>query len=356
VSRDDLLSGAVTFMFTDVEGSTRLLDEIGEAPYAEALAWHRGVIRCALERHHGVEVDTQGDAFFCVFADANEAVAAAAEVHAAFRDGPARVRIGLHTGTPVVTDEGYVGREVHRGARIAAAGHGGQVLLSRGTYELVEVEVTDLGEHRVKDFAEPVWLYQLGTERFPPIRTISNTNLPRPTSSFVGRKRQVAKVITLLRDGARLLTLSGAGGSGKTRLAIEAASELVPSFRNGVFWVGLAPVQDPDLVEATIAEALGANVSLAEHIGTRELLLLLDNFERLERSGEAEEVRRRHVEFFLGLAESANLTTEALELGEGQRQELVLPEEDNLRAALDHATRTDPELGLRLAVASSNSG
>jgi predicted ATPase/class 3 adenylate cyclase len=540
VTRDDLPSGTVTFLFTDVEGSTRLLEEIGEARYAEALAEHRRMIREAVARHHGVEVDTQGDAFFCAFPDAREALAAASEALAALEAGPIAVRIGLHTGDAIVTDEGYVGREVHRGARIASAGHGGQVLLSRATRKFVDADVTDLGEHRLKDFDEPVWIFQLGAGRFPPIRTISNTNLPRPASSFIGREREVAEVAERLRDGARLVTLTGPGGSGKTRLAIEAASELVPSFPNGVFWVGLAPVQDPELVEATIAESLGAKVGVAEYVGERDLLLLLDNFEqvvdagpslasfveacpnlrllvtsrellrvrgeveypvppladdeavelfsarsgqdadpsvaelcrrlddlplavelaarranvlsptqilerlgarldlltggrdaearqrtlratiewshdllepaeqalfghlavfsggamleaaeevceadldvlgslvdkslvrydrerfwmletirqfameRLEASGEAERVRRRHIEFFLALAESANLTTEALETGAGQRQEAVLAEEENVRAALDHATETDPELGLRLAVA-----
>jgi len=182
-----------------------------------------------------VEVDTQGDAFFYAFADAQDAVAAAAEGQEALGSGPVRVRIGLHTGQPRLTEEGYVGREVHRGARIAAAGHGGQVVLSKQTRDLVSVEVTDLGEHRVKDFAEPAWIFQLGSERFPPLKTISNTNLPHPASSFVGRDGEVEEVVSLLTDGARLLTLTGPGGSGKTRLGIEAAAELVPAFKNGVF-------------------------------------------------------------------------------------------------------------------------
>jgi predicted ATPase len=191
------------------------------------------------------------------------------------------VRIGLHTGRPTLTEEGYVGADVHLGARIAAAGHGGQVLLSKATRELVDGEVSDLGEHRVKDFAEPVWLYQLGSERFPPLKTISNTNLPRPASSFVGREREVGEVVAQLRDGTRLLTLIGAGGSGKTRLAIEAAAELVPEFKNGVFWVGMAALREPALVAETIALTLGAKGGLAEHIGERELLLLLDNLEQV---------------------------------------------------------------------------
>jgi class 3 adenylate cyclase len=145
----DLPSGSVTFLFTDIEGSTRLLDEVGEVGYAEALGEHRSKLRAAFRRHGGVEVDTQGDAFFYAFADPNEAVAAAAEAQEALAEGSVRVRMGVHTGEPRLTTEGYVGREVHRGARIAAAGHGGQVVLSKETRDLVQVEVTDLGEHRV---------------------------------------------------------------------------------------------------------------------------------------------------------------------------------------------------------------
>src|SRR5207247_4347407 len=132
----------------------------------------------------------------------------------------------------------------HKGARIASAGHGGQVLLSRETRDLIDVSVTDLGEHRLKDFDGPVAIFQLGAERFPPLKTISNTNLPRPASSFVGREKEVAEVVALLRDEARLLTLTGPGGSGKTRLAIEAASEVVPEFTAGVCWIGLATLRD----------------------------------------------------------------------------------------------------------------
>lgn len=277
----ELPIGTLTFLFTDVEGSTKLLHELGAEPYAEALARHRRVLREAFAAHGGVEVDTQGDAFFYVFPRAPEAAKAAAAATEALGSGPVRVRIGVHTGTAQVTEEGYVGEAVHLGARIAAAGHGGQVLLSKETRELVEGELTDLGEHRVKDFAEPVWIFQLGSGRFPPLKTISNTNLPRPASSFVGRGREVAEVAALLRDRARLVTLSGPGGSGKTRLAIEAASELVSEFKSGVFWVGLAALRDPALVSETVAETLGAKDGLVEHIGEREMLLLLDNLEQV---------------------------------------------------------------------------
>jgi predicted ATPase/class 3 adenylate cyclase len=279
----ELPTGTVTFLFTDVEGSTQLLHELGAERYGTALAEHRRVLRAAFAANGGVEVDTQGDAFFVAFPTAPGALAAAAAATEALEEGSIRVRMGLHTGTPHLTEEGYVGADVHLGARIAASGHGGQVLLSRDTRDRLDPSnslLLDLGEHRLKDFAEPVWIYQLGSQRFPPLKTISNTNLPRPASTFVGREREVEQVQALLRD-ARLVTLSGPGGSGKTRLALEACAELVPEFRNGTFWVGLAALRDAGLVREEIAQTLGATDGLAEHIGERELLLLLDNFEQV---------------------------------------------------------------------------
>ena len=276
-----LPTGTVTFLFTDIEGSTKLLTELGTETYAEALAEHRRVLRRAFAAHGGVEVDTQGDAFFVAFPTCAGAVEAARGAQNDLQGSPIRVRMGIHTGTPHVSVEGYVGPDVHKGARIAAVGHGGQVLLSKETYDLVDVDATDLGEHRLKDFDEAVSIFQLGSERFPPLKTISNTNLPSPASSFVGREGEVKATVSQLRDGARLLTLSGPGGSGKTRLAIEAAATLVPEFKAGVFWVGLATLRDPALVVEAIAQTLGAKEGLAEHIGDREQLLLLDNFEQV---------------------------------------------------------------------------
>ncbi len=277
----ELPSGTVTLLFTDIEGSTRLIEELGEDGYVHALAEHRRLLRSAFSAHGGVEVDTQGDAFLYAFADPVGALAAAAQGQQALAMGPVKVRIGLHTGALRLTGEGYAGRELHRAARIAASGHGGQIVLSAATRALVDSDLTELGEHRLKDFDEPVALFQLGSERFPPLKTISNTNLPRPASSFVGREREREELIGLLRNGSRLLTLSGPGGSGKTRLAVEVASELVPDFKAGVFWVGLAPLRDPALVTETIAQTLGAKDGLAEHVSERELLLLLDNFEQV---------------------------------------------------------------------------
>jgi predicted ATPase/class 3 adenylate cyclase len=277
----DLPIGTVTFLFTDVEGSTKLLEEIGDESYDKALAQHRRLIRAACAAYGGVEVDTQGDAFFFAFPTAPGALAAASEVTRALASGPIQVRIGLHTGKPRLGDEGYVGKEVHFAARLAATGHGGQVVLSRATAELVDGSLTELGEHRLKDIAESVPVYQLGEERFPPLKTISNTNLPRPASSFVGRERELEEVLTRVSQGARLVTLTGPGGSGKTRLALEAAATLIPDYKAGVFWVGLASLRDPALVTETISQTLGAKDGLAEHIGEREMLLLLDNLEQV---------------------------------------------------------------------------
>ena len=277
-----LPSGTVTFLFTDIEGSTRLLQELGTENYARVLAEHRQVLRKACARHGGVEMGTEGDALFVAFPAAPGAIQAASEAQESLAAGPLRVRMGLHTGTPLLVDEDFVGPDVHLAARVASAAHGGQVLLSSSTAALVPTEgLTELGEHRLKDFPSPVVIFQVGEERFPPLRTISNTNLPRPASSFVGREREVGEVLSLLRGNTRLLTLTGPGGSGKTRLALEAASELVPEFRAGVFWVPLAPLRDPALVVATIGHTLGAEDGLAEHIGDRELLLLMDNLEQV---------------------------------------------------------------------------
>ena len=280
--RPELPSGTVTFLFTDVEGSTKLLHELGPERYAEALADHRRIVREAFAAHGGVEVDTQGDAFFVAFPTAAGALEAAAAAGERLASGPIRVRIGIHTGTPHLAGEGYVGIDVHRAARIGAAGHGGQVVVSAATAaEVRSAELRELGEHRLKDFDEPVPLYQLGDGEFPPLKTISNTNLPRPASSFVGREKEVGEVTSLLQDGTRLLTLTGPGGSGKTRLAIEAAATIVPEFKAGVFWVGLATLRDPTLVADEIAQTLGAKDGLSAHIGERELLLLLDNLEQV---------------------------------------------------------------------------
>ena len=287
--RADLPTGTVTFLFTDVEASTRLLHELGAERYAAALAEHRRGVREVCGTHHGVEVDTQGDAFFVAFPTAPGALAAAAEITKELAPGPIQVRIGLHTGTPLVTGEGYVGADVHLAARIAAAAHGGQILGSAATAALVApggpeshtLSFLDLGEHRLKDIEGAVSIFQFGNGSFPPLKAISNTNLPRPASSFVGRERELEDVLERIAGGARVLTLTGPGGSGKTRLAIEAAASLVPAYESGVFWVGLAALRDPALVLETIAGTIGAKDGVAQHIGERELLVVLDNLEQV---------------------------------------------------------------------------
>ena len=198
-----------------------LLHELGAELYASELAEHRRIVREACARELGVEVDTQGDAFFFAFPTAPGAVAAASAMTDGLAAGPIRVRGGLHTGTPLLAEEGYVGDDVHRAARVAAAGHGGQVLVSAATAGLVDVQLTDLGEHRFKDLAAPERVYQLGEGRFPPLKSLYRTNLPVPATSFLGRDQELAEIAGLLQDGARLVTLTGPGGTGKTRLAIH---------------------------------------------------------------------------------------------------------------------------------------
>src|SRR4051794_32270829 len=223
-------------LFTDIEGSTRLLDRLGPTRYGDALELHRRLLRQAFQRHAGYEVDTEGDAFFVSFASAGEAVAAAAEaqqalVHVDWPEGlPIRVRMGLHTGEPVAAPPKYVGLDVHKAARIMAAGHGGQVLMSAATRRAAEnVPVVPLGEHRLKDLMQPEALYQLEIvglpSEFPALKTLGNrpTNLPVQPNELIGREREVAEVTELLRDArVRVVTLTGPGGTGKTRLALQA--------------------------------------------------------------------------------------------------------------------------------------
>jgi len=280
----ELPGGTVTFLFTDIEGSTRLLHELGAA-YADALVEHRRELREAFARHGGVEVDTQGDAFFYAFARAGDALAAAGDAQAALVEGPIRVRMGVHTGEPIVTGEGYVGLDVHRAARIAGVGHGGQVLVSSATTALLDPSNTvllDLGEHRLKDLTAPERIYQLGEGEFPPLRSLNQSNLPEQPTPFAGREKEFAEVLVLVRNPRiRLVTLTGAGGSGKTRLAVQAAAEVVDEHEHGVWWVSLQAVRDPELVLPSVASVVGAESDLAAHIGDRRMLLVLDNLEQV---------------------------------------------------------------------------
>jgi predicted ATPase/class 3 adenylate cyclase len=325
-----LPTGVVTLLFTDVEGSTRLLHELGDE-YGEALHEHRRRLRTAFAEHEGVEVDTQGDAFFVAFARASNAVAAAADCQRALAGGPIRVRMGLHTGEPRLTDEGYVGLDVHKGARIAAVGHGGQVLLSQTTRALVDADVRDLGVHRLKDLSAPERIYQLEVDGlpcdFPLLKTVEAgmKNLPVPRTSFVGRASELEAIERMLEDpGCRLLTLVGPGGAGKTRLALEAAGRRVDRYPHGVHFVPLASVASPDFLAPAVAESIqfavdavhsgfSAEDQLLDYLSERSTLLVLDNFEHLvEGSGFLSKVVERapQVELLTTSRERLNVQSE----------------------------------------------
>ncbi len=290
---DALPTGTVTFLFTDVEGSTRLLEELGAEGYAEELGRHRTIVRGALREHAGVEVDTQGDAFFCAFASARAAVACAASIQDALEAGPIHVRIGIHTGEALVADRHYVGIDVHRAARIGACGYGGQVVISPSTVAVLEPgesELRDLGSHRLKDLAAPVVLHQLGDREFPPLKTLYRTNLPVPATPFLGREEELSDLVTRASEpGVRSLTLTGPGGTGKTRLSLQLAAELAGSHPDGIWWVPLAPLREAASVASAVAGILNVEeeagrpltASIASSLARKRVLLLIDNCEHL---------------------------------------------------------------------------
>ena len=277
-----LPSGTVTFLFTDIEGSTKLLEELGDA-YRDALAEHRDVIRESFGRHGGTEVDTQGDAFFIAFARASDAVAAAEDAQAALAAGPVRVRMGLHTGEPSVTPEGYVGIDVHRAARIGNSANGDQIVISPATRQLLgdSVDLRDLGEHRLKDFPGATRLFQVGQREFPPLRTPDEARLPLPASPLVGRKKELGDALRLLDEGVRLLTVTGPGGVGKTRLAVEAATESLTRFTDGVRFADLSPLSSADGVLPAIAQTVRTTGPVERVLREQDVLLVLDNAEHV---------------------------------------------------------------------------
>jgi len=302
------LEGIVTFLFTDIEGSTELRKQLGEG-YTKLLADHRTILREAFGKSKGREIDTQKDAFFYAFQRVTDAVSAAvgAQRALAAHDWPegvdVRVRVGLHTGEPLdVGEEGYEGANFHRAARIAKVGHGGQVLLSETTAPLVKDELPegvglhDLGDHRLKDLGHPERVHQLVISGlpvdFPSLKSLDAhpNNLPIQPTSLIGRDADLASALNLLSQAeVRLLTLTGPGGTGKTRLGLQLAAELSDEFADGVFFVPLAPIADPMLVTSTVAQTLGVHdrgsqpilETLREFLQSKKILLLLDNFEHV---------------------------------------------------------------------------
>ncbi|GAA2033282.1 hypothetical protein GCM10009819_16700 [Agromyces tropicus] len=305
-SRRRLPTGTVTFLFTDVEGSTRLVQAAADR-WPALLEAHDRLLREAITGSGGVVVKTEGDGFFAAFGSAVAAVAAATAIQRAliahhWPEGFApKVRIGVHTGLGLLGGDDYVGIDVHRAARITAAAHGGQVVLSEPTVALVErdlpdgVALRDLGRHRLKDLSQAESIYQLDIDgletEFPELRTLDAVpnNLPLQVTSFVGRRAESARVRELL-ETSRVVTVTGTGGTGKTRLALQVGAEIGGRFRDGVFFVDLAPVHDADLVPSQVLRALGDSSSpgnrtprdaLLERIAEREVLLILDNFEQV---------------------------------------------------------------------------
>jgi predicted ATPase/class 3 adenylate cyclase len=297
-----------TFLFTDIEASTVLLRRLGDARYARVLTEHHALVRSGLAAHDGEEVDTQGDAFFAIFASPRASVAAAADLQRALQahhwpDGEQiRVRMGIHTGEASRIGAGLVGLDVHRAARIAAVGYGGQILLSDTTAALVRgslppgLALRDLDEHQLKDLGRPERIFQLDVaglpDDFPPLRSLGHpslpNNLPAQLATFVGREREREEIRTLTRS-ARLVTLTGAGGSGKTRLALQVAAELLDGSGDGVWLVELAGIGDAAEVPAAISAALGIASRpgrpvldhLLDALALQDVLIVLDNCEHL---------------------------------------------------------------------------
>jgi predicted ATPase/class 3 adenylate cyclase len=303
---DELPQGTVTLVFTDIEGSTRLLASMGSR-YEAVLAEHRKLLRAAFSSHAGIEVDTQGDALFYAFSRAQDAVTAAVEAQQYlsshdFGEGvELRVRMGIHTGEPSLSDEGYVGSDVHLGARISAVAWGGQIVVSSATAALVggdadETSLRSLGEHALKDIEGRVELYQVVApglrEGFPALRSVSPhpTNLPARLAPLIGREDDIAEMVELLSsEDVSVVTLVGPGGTGKTRVALAVGAEVLSSFDDGVFFVDLSALSDASLVVPGIAQALSlreaAGRSLVETLGdylsSKEMVLILDNFEQV---------------------------------------------------------------------------
>jgi predicted ATPase/class 3 adenylate cyclase len=300
-----LPTGTVTFMFTDIEGSTVMVRRFGDAGYSRILERHNEIIRASLNSNGGLEVATEGDSFFAVFSDPAGAIAAALDIQNAlsaerwYEEATIRVRIGIHSGNGVLGAANYVGVDVHRAQRVAAAAHGGQVLISSITSLLVGdrlpagVSLRDLGRHKLPGFDRPDTLYQLvadGLEESfpPPTGSIPTSRLPDPLSEFVGREEELERGEETLRSH-RLVTLTGPGGTGKTRLSIELGRRVEASFDDGAFFIPLATILDPELIASKILEGMGLETAAAvdpvthlqRYLAERQVLLILDNFEHL---------------------------------------------------------------------------
>jgi predicted ATPase/class 3 adenylate cyclase len=299
----------MTFLFTDIEGSTTLLQRSGEDVYARALAEHHALIRSSLSVHDGTELTMMGDGFFAAFSSPRACVAAVVAMQQALQSHswpgggePLRVRMGVHTGEAEQTPAGPVGLDVHRAARIGAVAHGGQILLSETAAALVRDSLpdgstlTDLGVHRLKDLGRPERIFQLTApglpSEFPALRSLGHpallNNLPAELSTFVGRATELKEVSALV-ESSRLVTLTGAGGSGKTRLGLQAAAELLDGTGDGVWLVELAAVADAGSVLSSVAAVLGIAAQpgrpmldlLVDALTPQHMLLVLDNCEHL---------------------------------------------------------------------------
>ena len=284
-------SGRVTLVFTDLEGSTTLLEELGPEAYRRLLGEHRQAVAAALEVHEGYEVDSQGDGFFLAFGSAQAALAAIDEVNRATTGTPLRMRAGMHTGTPLLDPPKYIGRDVHLAARIMALGHGGQVLVSEAAVaELgASPELMDLGPQILKGFEEPCRVYQVGRAEFPALRSLSRSSLPTPANTIIGRDEEALALAELL-DSHRLVSIVGPGGVGKTRLAIEVSASALRRYPDGVWWLDLSAVRQPGLVASALARAVEADggdvhdglvEALCAELQGRRLLVLVDNAEHL---------------------------------------------------------------------------
>ena len=300
-------TGTVTMLFSDIEGSTMLLNRLGTR-YGEALSAQRSLLRAAISDWRGREMGTEGDSFFVVFESAADAVACcvAAQRALAGHEWPGgaavRVRMGLHSGEPSRHEDGYIGMDLHRAARIAATAHGGQVVMSGVTWELAhsglpaELSTRDLGFHRLKDIDGPEHIYQLAgpglAAHFPPLKSLgASTNLPVPVTPLVGRDGDLERLRALVcQPGLRLVTLTGPGGVGKTRLAVDAAASLGDGFPQGIYFSALAAVHDADVMWKAIAGDLSADgddpATVMEHLRDRRTLLVLDNLEHLHGAAE----------------------------------------------------------------------